>query len=82
MSSKARTRSSGSSRRRFRAELFAFERVARRLAGEIVQHPEAARELWESLPGYLRKGQDFLVRVEDFVGEVTKQGSKVRSSLI
>jgi hypothetical protein len=47
----------------------------------LLEHPEAARELWESLPGYLRKGQDFLVRVEDFVGEVTKQGSKIRSSL-
>jgi hypothetical protein len=47
----------------------------------LLEHPEAARELWEGLPGYLRKGQDFLVRVEDFVGEVTKQGSKIRSSL-
>jgi len=47
----------------------------------LLEHPEAARELWESLPGYLRKGQDVLVRVEDFVNEVAKQGSKLRSSL-
>jgi hypothetical protein len=47
----------------------------------LLEHPEAARELWDSLPGYLRKGQDVLVRVEDFVGEITKQGSKLRSSL-
>src|SRR5580698_4226602 len=47
----------------------------------LLEHPEAARELWESLPGYLRKGQDVLVRVEDFVDEVAKQGSKLRSSL-
>ncbi len=47
----------------------------------LLEHPEAARELWESLPGYLRKGQDVLVRVEDFVNEVAKQGGKLRSSL-
>jgi hypothetical protein len=47
----------------------------------LIEHPDAARELWESLPGYLRKGQDVLVRVEDFVNEVAKQGSKLRSSI-
>lgn len=46
----------------------------------LLEHPEAARELWEALPQYLRKGQDVLVRVEDFVNEVAKQGSKLRSS--
>ena len=47
----------------------------------LLEHPEAARELWESLPTYLRRGQDVLVRVEDFVNEVTKQGSKLRSAI-
>ncbi|HVW76143.1 MAG TPA: hypothetical protein VHB45_00920 [Alloacidobacterium sp.] len=47
----------------------------------LLEHPEAARELWESLPGYLQKGQDVLVRIEDFVNEVAKQGNKIRSSL-
>jgi hypothetical protein len=47
----------------------------------LLEHPQAARELWESLPGYLRKGQDVLVRVEDFVNEVAKQGSKLRNSI-
>ncbi|HTZ89644.1 MAG TPA: hypothetical protein VMA71_04845 [Alloacidobacterium sp.] len=47
----------------------------------LLEHPEAARELWESLPEYLRKGQDVLVRVEDFVNEVAKQGGRLRSSL-
>lgn len=47
----------------------------------LLEHPEAARQLWESLPGYLRKGQDMLVRVEDFVNEVAKQGSKLKGSL-
>ena len=47
----------------------------------LLEHPQAARELWESLPGYLRKGQDVLVRVEDFVNEVAKQGSRLRNSI-
>jgi hypothetical protein len=47
----------------------------------LLEHPEAAKELWDSLPQYLRKGQDFLVRVEDFVNEVAKQGSKLRSTI-
>ncbi len=47
----------------------------------ILERPEAARELWESLPKYLRKGQDVLVRIEDFLNEVAKQGNKLRSSL-
>jgi hypothetical protein len=33
------------------------------------------------VPGYLRKGQDFLVRVEDFVEEIAKQGGKLRNSI-
>lgn len=47
----------------------------------LLEHPQAARELWESLPRYLRRGQDVLVRVEDFVNEVAKQGSKLRDSI-
>jgi hypothetical protein len=47
----------------------------------LLENPEAARELWESVPGYLRKGQDFLVRVEDFVEEIAKQGGKLRNSI-
>lgn len=47
----------------------------------LLEHPESARELWEALPQYLRKGQDVLVRVEDFINEVAKQGNKLRSSI-
>lgn len=47
----------------------------------LLEHPQSARELWESLPGYLRRGQDVLVRVEDFLNEVAKQGSKLRNSI-
>ncbi|WP_026443681.1 hypothetical protein [Pseudacidobacterium ailaaui] len=47
----------------------------------LLENPEAAKELWESLPHYLRKGQDLLVRIEDFVNEVAKQGSKLRNAI-
>jgi hypothetical protein len=47
----------------------------------LLEKPEAARELWESLPGYLRKGQDFLVRAEDIIEQLAKQGSKLRNSI-
>lgn len=47
----------------------------------LLENPDAARELWESVPGYLRKGQDFLVRVESFVDEVAKQGNKLRNTI-
>ncbi|HLH36488.1 MAG TPA: hypothetical protein VKX41_17585 [Alloacidobacterium sp.] len=47
----------------------------------LLEHPEAARELWESLPQYLRKGQDLLVRAEDFINEVSKQAGKLRSTI-
>jgi hypothetical protein len=55
--------------------------VATGAAVGLLEHPQAARDLWESLPGYLRKGQDVLVRVEDFINEVAKQGSKLGRSL-
>jgi len=60
---------------------FALGVVAAGATVGLLEHPEAARELWDSLPGYLRRGQDVLVRVEDFVNEVAKQGSKLRHSI-
>lgn len=47
----------------------------------LLEKPEAARELWDSLPGYLRKGQDVLVRAEEVIEQLAKQGNKLRSSL-
>src|ERR1700742_2092257 len=44
----------------------------------LFEKPEAARELWNSLPGYLRKGQNFLVRAEEVVEQLAQQGSKLR----
>lgn len=47
----------------------------------LLEKPEAAREVWESLPGYLRKGQEYLLRAEDVIEQLAKQGSKLRNSI-
>jgi hypothetical protein len=47
----------------------------------VLEHPETAREIWDKVPGYLRAGQDFMVRAEDFVEDVAKKGEKFRQAL-
>jgi hypothetical protein len=47
----------------------------------LLENPQAVREAWESMPRLVRSGQDFLVRVEDFVDELNKQGVKLRKVL-
>lgn len=47
----------------------------------VLEHPETAREVWEKVPGYLRAGQDFLVRTEDFIEDLAKKGEKFREAL-
>jgi hypothetical protein len=47
----------------------------------LLENPQALREAWESLPRFLRSGQDFLLRVEDFIDEVNKQGSRLKKAL-
>ncbi|HEX4006743.1 MAG TPA: hypothetical protein VHX60_11250 [Acidobacteriaceae bacterium] len=47
----------------------------------LLEDPQAVRNVWNSMPGYVRSGQDFLVRVEDFVDELSKQGVRLRSVL-
>lgn len=47
----------------------------------VIEHPDTAREIWEKVPGYLRAGQDFLVRAEDFVEDLAKKGEKLRQAL-
>lgn len=51
-------------------------------AAAVLESPETAREIWENVPGYLRKGQDFLVRAEDFVEDLAKKGEKFRETLM
>lgn len=47
-----------------------------------LEKPEAIKRVWDSIPGYLRKSQDFIGKVEDVIGEVTAQGEKFRDSIL
>lgn len=53
------------------------------MAGALValESPELVQRIWEGIPEYLRRGQDFLVRMEDLVGDVSEQGQKLWESL-
>lgn len=44
----------------------------------LLESPEAIRETWNSMPRFVRAGQDFLVRLEDFVEELNRQGIRLR----
>ena len=47
----------------------------------LLERPEDAQELWSKLPGYIRGGQDFLVRAETFVEKLAEQVARVRESV-
>jgi hypothetical protein len=47
----------------------------------LLENPQAVREAWESMPRIVRAGQDFIGRLEDLVGEVNKQGTRLRKVL-
>jgi hypothetical protein len=47
----------------------------------LLENPKAVREAGESVPRFVRSGQNFLVRVEDFVDELNKQGVRLRKVL-
>jgi len=47
----------------------------------LLENPEIVRDAWNSMPRAVRAGQDFLVRIEDFVEELNKQGLKIRKVL-
>ncbi len=46
--------------------------------GTVLERPQAAQELWASLPGHIRTGQDFLVRAEGFLERLSEQAAKLR----
>lgn len=48
----------------------------------LLENPEILREAWDAMPRMVRSGQDFLVRVEDFVEELNKQGQHIRKVLV
>ena len=47
----------------------------------LLENPEIVRDAWNSMPRIVRAGQDFLVRIEDFVEELNKQGIRIRKVL-
>jgi hypothetical protein len=52
--------------------------VAAGAAVALLENPEAVRDAWDSMPKLVRASQDFLVRVEDFVEELNRQGIRLR----
>ncbi|MGA7521526.1 MAG: hypothetical protein WBW84_03535 [Acidobacteriaceae bacterium] len=47
----------------------------------LLENPDAVREFWEQMPRLLRSSQDFLVRIEDFMEELNKQGIRLRKAV-
>jgi hypothetical protein len=47
----------------------------------LLENPDIVRDAWNSMPRLVRTGQDFLVRIEDFVEELNKQGQHIRKVL-
>jgi len=47
----------------------------------LLENPDAARELWKGIPGYLHSAKDMLVRAEEFVEDVAEKGNKLRQTL-
>jgi hypothetical protein len=47
----------------------------------LLENPDVVRDAWNAMPRYVRAGQDFLVRVEDFVEELNKQGIRISKVL-
>lgn len=47
----------------------------------LLENPDAARDLWNSIPRYIRNAQDLLVKSEDFITQLAEQGEKLRRSM-
>jgi hypothetical protein len=47
----------------------------------LLEKPEALRDFWNGVPGYLRSAKDMLVRVEEFVEDIAERGDKLRKTL-
>jgi hypothetical protein len=47
----------------------------------LLENPEAVKNAWDSMPRFVRAGQDFLLRLEDLVEELNKQGVRLRKVL-
>jgi hypothetical protein len=47
----------------------------------VAEDPDGVRRFWNQVPDYVRKGEEFLGRVEGFVEQVAEQGDRVRKVL-
>jgi len=47
----------------------------------LLENPEAVRDFWDQMPRLLRSSQDFLVRIEEFMEELNKQGVRLRKAV-
>jgi hypothetical protein len=47
----------------------------------LLEKPEALRDIWKGMPGYLHSAKDMLVRVEEFVEDLAAKGDKLRKTL-
>ncbi len=47
----------------------------------LLEHPQAVRDFWNSIPDLVHSSQDFLSRAESFVDELNRQGARVRDML-
>lgn len=47
----------------------------------LLENPKAIKDAWDSMPRFVRASQDVLVRIEDFVDELNKQGIRLRKVL-
>ena len=50
-------------------------------ATTLLERPEEAQALWGNLPGYIRTGQDFLVRAETFIERLGEQAARLRETI-
>jgi hypothetical protein len=47
----------------------------------LLENPDAVRDFWDQMPRLLRSSQDFLVRIEDMMEELNKQGVRLRKAV-
>jgi ABC-type transporter Mla subunit MlaD len=47
----------------------------------LLDEQEAIKGWWERLPGYLTQAQDFLDKVEHYLGEASAQGQRLQSMI-
>lgn len=59
----------------------ALAAVAAGAAAVAIEKPEVIREVWQNAPGYLRSGQDFLLKAECAVEDIRARGERIRSIL-